>query len=262
MKSDYDIVGDINYWKDIILYVSTFITFSLTIEEKFKITEIKAYAQYSDIKDVLIAINVLLAILYVVMELTANYIFTNAENNRRLQYLDNSFETNFAGKRVDGYFTQDKLKPGFYKLAVNAFENAFHTYSIARLMQPKIYIKALFVFIFFAFSAAVGEKEMARSLVEAILPLALIQDAIKLAVFVSRLKVILDNYKTFFTNLKRLSFEDQEPEVLKNVIFYETTLSWASLPLESDIFIKNQQHLAQEWEMLKKEYAIDKNYIN
>ncbi len=254
MKSNFDRVIEINRRKIKILYASTLITLLLTINEKYKFLiyypDLEVYAQ------VVIAINLILIVSYLLLDFRATYIYSRAERNRTLEYLDNSFDTNFGGKKVANYFTQSKLNPGFYKLAVNCFENVFHTFYITREMQAKIYGKAITVIILFIFSAAVGDKGIIRSLIEAILPLTLLQDAIKLSYFISRLDKLLDNFKAFFTTLSSTGFANREPEALKYVIEYETTLAWASIPLENKIFYKMKNKLGNEWEELKLLYKI------
>lgn len=255
MKSNYDRVADINLRKKRILYVSTTITLLLSINEKYKFTELhNGLIIYTQI---IIAINSMLIASYLILDNRATYIFSRAERTRTLQYLDNSFDTNFAGRKVEAYFTQDKLNPGFYKLSVNCFENVFHTFSIAKEMQIRVYTKAFIVALVFIFSALVGDKGLVRSLIEAILPLVLLQDAIKLSFFISRLETLLDNFKLFFTNIKNTNFTDKEPEAMRYVIEYETTLAWAAMPIESKIFFSMKDQLADDWDLLKAEYQIE-----
>ncbi|WP_313155908.1 hypothetical protein [Sphingobacterium multivorum] len=255
MKSNYDRVTDINNRKGILLYFSTILTLLLTINEKYGI--ILSDNSFYVYIQLIVAINLVLIVSYIVFDFRATYIFSRAERTRTLQYLDNSFDTNFAGRKIDNYFTQDKLAPGFYKLSVNCFENVFHTVSIIREMQTKVYLKAFFVFVIFVFSAVVGDKGIIRSIIEAILPLTILQDAIKLSLFISRLENLLDNFKTFFSSIKSQEFLNKEPEALRYVIEYETTLAWASIPLDSKTFFKHRDSLAKEWDLLKEEYNIE-----
>lgn len=253
-KNDYERVGSINKKKTYFLIISSVITLLLTLNEKYKLTHL--YPELNDYLVVVIGLNSMLIVSYVSFEMRANYIFTKAEKLRRLQYLDNSFNTNFAGRRVENYFTQDQIEPGFYKLCVNCFENNFHTYNVVRSMQSKIFGKAVIVLMIFIFSASVGDKSTIRTLIESILPLALVQDAIKTSIIITRLEGILDSFKSFFTALKTSTFTNKEPEAMKLVIDYETTLAWASMPTDSAIFLAMRTELALEWEDLKREYQL------
>jgi hypothetical protein len=253
-KSDYDRVATIGKWKGRVLGFSTLITLLLTLDEKYSLSTI--HTSLKDYVPVIIGANVALVALYVWLDSRENFVFSKAERTRTLQYVDNSFDTNFAGKKLEGYFTQEKLTPGFYKFCVNCFENTFHTYNIAKEMQKWVYAKAVGVLLVFIFSALVGDKGVVRYLSEAILPLALLQSAIKLSIFVSRLDTLRETFASFFTSIKSSSFEAREPEALKNVITYETTLAWASIPTDSDIFFRMREQLASEWEELKLQYNI------
>ncbi|MGA6119579.1 hypothetical protein [Sphingobacterium anhuiense] len=254
MKSNYERVTDINKRKVNLLYVSTILTLILTINEKYQFT--KKHLDFDVYIQLIVAINLVFIVSYLIFDFRATYIFSKAERTRTLQYLDNSFDTNFAGRKVANYFSQEMLNPGFYKLSVNCFENVFHTFTITREMQSKAYIKAVIVIIVFVFSAAVGDKGIIRSLIEAILPLVLLQDAIKLSFFILRLENLLDNFKLFFTSIKSNGFSDKEPEAMRYVIEYETTLAWASIPLDSKVFFKLKDELASDWELLKDEFNI------
>lgn len=254
MESDYDRVTRIGKYKTRFLIISTIITFILTINTKYQLS--KPYKQLDDYIEVIIGINSVLVIFYIFLEIRENIIFSKAERNRTLQYVDNSFGTNFAGKRIENYFTQDQLNPGFYKCCVNCFENTFHTFHIAKKMQIPVYAKASAVFVILIFSATVGDKGTVRSITEAILPLSLIQSAVRQSIFVSKLDQLKEVWSSFFTSIKNDTFENREPEALKNVITYETTLAWASIPLDSKIFFEMQEELAKDWEVLKKEYQI------
>lgn len=254
MKSDYDRVATIGNYKSGILYCSTLLTLALTLNNKYEYS--KTHKDLADYIEVIIGLNSILVLLYIILDIRENYIFSKAERSRTLQYVDNSFDTNFSGKKIDNYFTQDKLNPGFYKCCVNCFENTFHSFNIAKEMQFAVYAKAVIVLIVLMFSATVGDKGIVRYLTEAILPLSLIQNAVKLSIFVSRLDTLQETFTTFFSSVKNGTFKDKEPEALKNVVTYETTLAWASIPLDSSIFKKKQKELAQDWEQIKIDFKI------
>lgn len=123
-------------------------------------------------------------------------------------------------------------------------------------MQLRMYTKAAIVALIFIFSALVGDKGIIRALIEAILPLAIIQDAIKVSIFITRLESLLDGYKSFFTSIQKTNFVDREAEAMKNVVDYEATLAWASIPLDNYIYNKLKDQLNAEWEDLKLKYNL------
>jgi hypothetical protein len=65
-----------------------------------------------------------------------------------------------------------------------------------------------------------------------------------------------DRFKLLFNDLMKFGFDNKTAEALRDIIEYETALSWASIPLNSKIFKKNQKRLTDEWEELKQEYQV------
>lgn len=257
VKSDYDQVEVVSTWKNWVIIVSTVMTLALTLDEKYQLSAL--HKVLHDYITVVVAFNVMLIVAYVGLDFWENRLFLYAERKRTLQYIDNSFDTNFGGKKLEGYFTQEKLDHGFYKFSVNCYENTFHSYNIVKEMQGWVYGRAALVFLVFVFSAAVGEKSIVRYLSEAVLPLALVQSAIKLAFLMFRLNSLQETFAAFFTSIRDGGFERREPEAVKNIITYETTLAWASTPLSSKIFNKRKDELARQWEELKEQLHIKNN---
>ena len=254
VKSDYDRVEVVSRWKNRVIIGSTIVTLGLTLDEKYKLSALHTVLR--DYVTVIVGLNVMLIVLYVGLDFRENQLFSEAERKRTLQYIDNSFDTNFGGKKLEGYFTQEKLDHGFYKFSVNCYENTFHSYNIVKDMQAWVYGRAAAVLLVFVFSAAVGEKSIVRYLSEAVLPLALVQSAVKLAFLMFRLNSLQETFAAFFTSVRDGGFEKREPEAVKNIITYETTLAWASTPLDSAIFNKRKDELAQQWEELKTQLHI------
>lgn len=244
----YGRVGNLNKNAEIILYVST--AFSIVIS-------ILGYLnKFNDLKTTLTGVNIILIVCYAYFDNRGQYIFTKAEMKRRLDYLDNSFETNFSGKRSENYFTNDVLTPGIYKLAVNGFENCFHTQFIVAKMFPKILLQTIVIVALFICSAYIGNREVIRMFFELSLPLVLMQKLIKTVFFTSRLERAIDDFKHLFNDLLHADMDKKTAEALKNVLEYESALSWASMPTSSKVFFKYKDELAAEWEELKTKYQI------
>lgn len=244
----YKLVEKLNRNASIVLYSSTVLSVLLSIFDHFEIL--------NELKWLLITINTVLIVLYIFFDNRSSYIFTRAEMKRRLDWLDNSFDTNFSGKKSEGYFNQSNLSPGLYKLALNCFESSFHTDYTVSKMFPRVLVKNVVIIIIFIVCAFIGEREIIRQFLEIALPVVLLQQLIKITFFSHRIGRVLDDFKILFTDLKNMDFEKKTPQALKDLLEYETTLSWASIPLDSEIFMKHRQTLAKEWEELKQEYNI------
>ncbi|HMG67127.1 MAG TPA: hypothetical protein VK588_05545 [Chitinophagaceae bacterium] len=244
----YKTVARLNNYADGFLYLSTCISVAITI--------LGYLDRYPVLKSILIGTNILFICMYVFLDNRANYIFTKVEMKRRLDWLDNSFGTNFSGKRSIEYFTNDHISPGMYKLAVNCFENSYHTQFIINKMLPEIIFKTCFIVLVFVCSAYFGNREFVRMFFDLSLPAILIQKLIKVLFFSIRMADVLDRFKLLFNNLMQSGFEKKEPEALRDILEYETALSWASTPLDSSIFNKNMDTLAKDWEEMKLQYQI------
>lgn len=244
----YATVEKLNKNATILLYTSTAISIAISLLGYFNLL--------FDLKSTLIGINILFICLYVYLDNRANYIFTKAEMKRRLDWLDNSFGTNFSGKKSKNYFTNEHLSPGLYKLAVNCFENSFHTQSNISKMLPAIITQTIVIVLLFISSAYIGNQEIVRLFFELSLPAILIQKLAKAIIFSTRMTDLLDRFKLLFNDLMKNGFENKTAEALRDILEYETALSWASTPLNSKIFNKYQDQWATEWEELKQEYQI------
>ncbi|RXK59207.1 hypothetical protein ESA94_13785 [Lacibacter luteus] len=244
----YETVNRLNNYADILLYTSTLVTIAISF--------LGYYELIPDLKNLLIGLNILFICIFVYLDNRANYIFTKAEMRRRLDWLDNSFQTNFSGKKSKDYFTNDHLSPGLYKLAVNCFENSFHTQFIISKMLPKLITQTIIIVLVFIISAYIGNREIIRMFFELSLPAILIQKLIKALYFSTRMADVQDHFKSLFNDLLKINFDDKTAESLRDILEYETALSWASTPLDSKIFWKHKVKLAQDWEELKQEYNI------
>lgn len=244
----YSTVEKLNKYATILLYTSTAISLTISLLGYFNFIP--------DLKTTLIGFNILLICVYLYLDNRANYIFTKAEMKRRLDWLDNSFKTNFSGKKSKNYFTNEQLSPGLYKLSVNCFENSFHTQSTISKMLPAIITKTIIIVLIFISSAYVGNREIVRMFFELSLPAILIQKLIKAVYFSSRMVDVFDRFKLLFNDLMKHGFENKTAETLRDILEYETALSWASTPLDSKLFWKYQKEMAKEWDELKEEFQI------
>ncbi|MBY0427349.1 MAG: hypothetical protein K2Q22_17065, partial [Cytophagales bacterium] len=89
---------------------------------------------FAKTNEILNAINIVAIFLYVISELVVNSLLPKAELRRRLGYIDNSFDTNFSGKKSENYYNNEKLNPGLIKLAANCFESSLFTFNISKKM--------------------------------------------------------------------------------------------------------------------------------
>ncbi|WP_149242249.1 hypothetical protein [Dyadobacter sp. 32] len=254
----YKRIDQFDFWKNLILIISTIITFTLNLNDQYHLLN-SAWLTKGTVK-LITGFNAVLVITFIIIEIASIFIFQKAEGSRIIKFIDNSFNSNFSGSATPqvGFFNQDNINPGLYKMCINCFESTLFSTTIAKEMTRGKYIKAIIVLLIFVFTASMGDGTTFRYLTEAILPLALIQDAIRFSIYLSRLETVHASFTSFFTTINGNSsaFGQRISEALKLIITYETTLAWSSIKLDSKIYNKHNAMLSNEWTLLKQRYNI------
>ncbi len=232
------------------IIASTVLTLSSILVDKF-------YPELSLFSITLNTINCLSIIAYVIVDWLFQWNNIKGNIQKRLNFVDNSFETNFSGTKLKDYFSNDNLKAGIYKLAVNSYENCLFTFEISRRMQKKNWIFTTFILAIFVLSACYGEQYIIFILIQLSLPVLLIQKSIRLSIFVFHVETILKNFQSLFSGLLTGDeIEKKSGEILRNIIDYEAIISWGSIPLDSKIYDTINPELSSYWENCKKDYKI------
>ena len=99
-------------------------------------------------------------------------------------------------------------------------------------------MQTIIVGLSFIVSSYFGNREILRLFFELLLPAMLIQKLIKAIFYASRISNVLDRFKSLFNNLMSHDFKNKTAEALREILEYETTLAWASIPLSSKTFVE------------------------
>jgi hypothetical protein len=201
------------------------------------------------------AINIVFIFMYVLVDLMINSLLPKAESRRRLACLDNSFGKNFTGTKSENYYNSENLNFGLLKLAANCFESALFTFNISRKMLMPLIIKNLIIIAFFLLAAYLGERKILILLSQLTLPVILLQQLVKLNIYVNNNEQILTNFRELFTDLRDTT-ADRSPQMIRNILHYESNISWGSILLDDDYYKKLNPELSQEWEEYKILYKI------
>lgn len=256
VDKQFKAVERLKKWSSRALYGTTFLTPAISILASESAAELLP-VWYPNVKPTLVAFNCLLIAAYAVLEFAAGYRLSNAERDRRLDFLDNAFGTRYAGQTSIGYFTNQDLRPGIYKCLVNCFENSCHTLAIVQAMLPREVFKSALVAAVFVFTAALGERELIRLAFELPLAAVILQDAIKLFLFKNRLEHNQELMRILFNDMRGKPFDENRlAAAMRDILGYETIISWASIKLDSKLFDKHWASLAQNWELIKTEYDV------
>lgn len=116
-ERSYEIVNKLSQSLNIILFLSTIVAIIILIIDNF-------YPQntYSFTLNVVL---VILSISYFFIEIIQRHLFHDAEFERKNDFIDNSLKLKLSEENSTGYFNNEDLKKGIYKLGVNCFESSF-----------------------------------------------------------------------------------------------------------------------------------------
>ena len=240
-----------NKYAELTLWISTILLIVAFI--------LKAYnPNWSKYSELMSNINCFFIISYAILSFIADNIFYQASIQRREDFIDNSFKTTIAEQRSVDYYTNDNIVAGIYKMAVNGFENSLFTYNISNKMTTSLWIKNVVFAILILLFAIFGYNNAFILLIQLTLPILLLQQAIKHTLFVYRIKRVYENYRRLFNDLRNESDSKlKRPEILLNVLDYETTLTYGAILLDSDIYNKLNSDLSAKWNNMKTEYKIE-----
>ena len=252
----FDRAKSFDKWGNIIIYLSSILSVAL----------IFLGPPYNKVIVALNAVNCVFITVIVVFDALFNYIFFEADKAKRLDFIDNSMGTDFSGARSQGYFTNENLAAGLYKMAVNCFENSFFSSQISAKMITAAWVKFVLILIIFVFSAALGEQKIVNLLFQLSLPILLFQQALKITLFYIRVTSTYESFLRLFNDFKQQgNNQGKDPEILKIILDYQTTLAWGAIPLSDKLFNKNNNIKFREFVCIdiitKKNITIINNII-
>jgi hypothetical protein len=194
----------------------------------------------------------IIAILYFVFDIVQNYIFQRAEQHRRADFVDNSLGTTLADKNSTGYYSNESIYKGLYKMGINCFEDSFFSMKISSKMINIELIKSFFITLAFLSLAFFTNLKLLNAIIQLTLPFVILQRTIRLILFNIRIKELYNDFKIAF----ELKPSERDQHLLYFVLRYETIISWGSILLSTKIFNKLNKELTAEWSKIKIRYEI------
>lgn len=250
-KDNYDLVKLLSKFSNIVLYISTFILIIAFIIINFA-------SQYSSFSKFLIKANCILVIIYIALSIILDYLLFIARKKKRLDLIDNAFGTSMTTEQSYGYFTNEHVKPGIYKLAVNSFENTHFSLNIGKAMLLKTILLNTFILLLFLISAIYGLNNLVVFIIQLSLATIMLKGIVKLILYVSFLENVYLKYCSLFDDLKDLESNKiiKIPAMISNILEYESILSWANILLSEGKYNELNVKLSLKWEEIKKKYKI------
>lgn len=189
------------------------------------------------------------------------YFFPEAENVRRRDFFQNSFGNKFIDDPSVGYFTNDSLPKGVYKMGVNLFENLFFTTAISKEMAKKELLKSAgfsTAFALFAFEGFSRTEKFSLPFLQTFLSITILGGAAKILFFYSKNKALLEKARELFTGIP---FKSKPAEYvgycLKLYADYEANLAWGGILLDGKVYKKLNPILSKQWEKVKSDLGIE-----
>lgn len=198
---------------------------------------------------------------YTLNVVTEIFLYPKTANKRRMGLVDNSFGSNYLGKPTTGYYDNDELEVGTYKLITNCYESCVFTYNISKRMTKEIVIKnVLFSGVLIAL-AYFGMKNslIAIPILQIFLSSLFLTELIHQLNFVSKLERLLERFQDMYVYYQKT--DEFKEDVSKEIMFlleYETVLAYNKAPTSNKIYNELRDKLNKEWEETKEQYEISR----
>ena len=190
-----------------------------------------------------------------VLSLVCSQYILNADSNRKKMSIDNAFNMTYGEERSQNYYTNDNIKNGLPRFAVNCFECCFFTYNIAKRMLWKERRNSVAVIAICLIALVLGNVDTLLVIGNISIVTTIIQSWVRLEVLSHRSKHILDSFRELYS-IKEAKKNTRESKMLLLTHEYETLISWAGVLLDEKIYEKNNKQLSEEWDKIKAEYGI------
>ena len=198
-----------------------------------------------------------LIILYYVLDMyTETFLYPATARKRRKGFIDNSLGSKFLDKQVKGYYSNDALEDGPFKMLVNCGENCFFTLNIAKKMIPSVIIKNVIACVGFLIVAYVGIQDnlIAIPILQILLSALFFTEMIHHFNFIAKLSQIYERIQELFRN--KVEKDTMFQEAVLIFLDYETTLAYNKAPLSDSVYKAENKRLTADWEEIKRRYEI------
>lgn len=200
----------------------------------------------------------ILAIINIYTKFKFTESFRKAEATRRNGFLDNVFGTKLADIESSGYYDTDEIGLGYRKLLANLHENSIYSNRIGKKMYDKSERTLLVGIIGLAIITITNFVGMQAgvALVDLFIAAEIIDEYRCLKAFTVETEKVIEECKMIWESGKLGKQPNNKilAQIMKAYIHYESTLAYASVILDSDIYNELNESLEEEWEEIKKRY--------
>lgn len=221
-------------------------------------------ANFIEKRFILDAASIIIFILLIAIEVCIKNYRYKAELVRRMDFIDDSFGTNYVENSSEDYYDNSEIELGIYKMITNVFENVLFSSEISRRMYDKAIIKNLIAIIVLLGFAVLGfaRSQYIGPMIQLFLSSHFVINWLDLRAYSEITdKIFLELKYLFDSRLKNTkeSIEECLPEIIKIHLEYETNISDKKLSLDSKIYNELNPVLTNKWLEIKKKYRIIQN---
>lgn len=185
-----------------------------------------------------------------------------ADENRRKDFVDNSFGTGLSVQNTKGYYDNEEQIKGLYKALVNVFENTFFSANISSHMLKKVKEKnvcciiASFVFVI----ASVWVNNIAVTIYGLFYIVWFVQEIESLNRYTKQVNELYNKIESlFYEGVSKKAFKERhfEGRVVHFLIEYEVNIAENKVMLDSNIFNRLNESLTLQWAEMKNNFNIE-----
>lgn len=200
---------------------------------------------------------------YILSTYTETFLYPATARKRRKGFIDNSLGSKFLNQNVNGYYTNDYLTYGPYKMIVNCCENCYFTLNIAKKMVRSILMKNILFGLGFLIVAYWGIRDnlFAIPMVQILLSSLFMTELVHHINFITKLEQLYERFIETICTIKNMDEKQILQEAVLLFLDYETTLAYNKAPLSDAIYEELNEKLSKEWEDIKVRYDISKRNI-
>lgn len=199
---------------------------------------------------------------YILGIYTETFLYPATARKRRKGFIDNSLGSKFLNQTVKGYYTNDNLSFGPYKMLVNCCENCYFTLNIAKGMLPQVLAKNIVFGVGFLTVAYFGIKDnlITIPILQILLSSLFVTELIHHLNFIAKLEQLFERFIDIISNKPSGSQTLQESVLL--FLDYETILAYNKAPLSDSVYNRLKKKLSKEWEEIRRRYDIAQSDIH
>lgn len=223
---------------NIVFWINVFLSIILLIDFKFR--------------NLTVFINIILSILYVVLDNINELYFKNeAENERRKSLIKESFGINTTLKETNKYYNNNE-EYSIRKLGINCYESVFFTQKVVNKMIFMEVIKLIAIAILYFFILIqIKNYDIILLATQTLFSSEILFKSIKLFFYKTQLNKICKKFEELCFIFK-LNNENTEVLLLDSAIDYECLKSYCRISISSKIFFKYNSEWSKEWKKIEK----------